>query len=234
MVVKAFSTMVVRASDISVRSSTFSSARVISAISRSSCCSRFRVQAVPPLPAERLVACAYLRIHRNSSWDYVRHKLCALRTTRRAWVRRPGRVHPVRCRNAAIGRPGEHRNFSSAFFGALLLALAIWVKPIVAPGAAVLLGGAGIAALYCGNGRGSWAWTGFIPVFLMALHNWIYGHVFVLFWSNADHSAVLVMPPSAYAALHASRLDLMANFWDASSGKSRWLTGPAESLATIP
>jgi hypothetical protein len=28
-------------------------------------------------------------------------------------------------------------NFTSAFFGALLLALAIFVKPIVAPGAAV-------------------------------------------------------------------------------------------------
>src|SRR5262245_5392040 len=42
-----------------------------------------------------------------------------------------------------IGQPGERRNFVSAFFGALLLALAIWMKPIVAPAAAVLLGGAG-------------------------------------------------------------------------------------------
>ncbi len=37
----------------------------------------------------------------------------------------------------------------------------------------------------------------------MPLHNWIYGHVLVLFSANADNSIVLVMPPSAYVfALH--------------------------------
>ena len=49
---------------------------------------------------------------------------------------------------------GPNEKFCAAFFGALLLALGIFMKPIVAPAAAVLLGGAGLAALYPGNGRG--------------------------------------------------------------------------------
>src|SRR4249920_46755 len=137
-----------------------------------------------------------------------------------------------------IGRPGEHRNFSSAFFGALLLALAIWMKPIVAPAAAVLLGGAGVAALYL------WQWPrlmglsiGIMPVFLMTLHNWVFGHVFVLFSANVQHSDVLVMPPSAYAA--AAREILSLDVHGAFLGRlvrqiANWLSGPAESFATIP
>jgi hypothetical protein len=137
-----------------------------------------------------------------------------------------------------IGRPGEHRNFFSAFFGALLLALAIWMKPIVAPAAAVLLGGAGVAALYL------WQWPrfiglsiGIVPVFLMTLHNWVFGHVFVLFSANAQHSDVLVMPPSAYAG--AAREILSLDVHGAFLGRlvrqiANWLSGPAESFATIP
>ena len=75
------------------------------------------------------------------------------------------------------------------------------MKPIVAPAAAVLLGGAGVAALYWRQwARLAGLCVGFLPVFSMALHNWVYGHVFVLFSANAEHSALLVMPPSAYAA----------------------------------
>jgi hypothetical protein len=131
-----------------------------------------------------------------------------------------------------------YRNIHRAFFGALLLALGIFMKPIVAPAAAVLLGGAGVAALYWRQ------WTrlagmcvGFIPVFSMATHNWVYGHVFVLFSSNAQDANLLVMPPSAYAAAahelatldlhgeHLRRLFLQI---------AQWLGGPAESYVTIP
>src|SRR5262249_50821893 len=74
-----------------------------------------------------------------------------------------------------------------AFFGALLLALGIFMKPIVAPCAAVLLGGAGLAALYMRQwARLAAMCAGFLPVFSMALHNWVYGHVFVLFSTNAE------------------------------------------------
>ena len=130
------------------------------------------------------------------------------------------------------------RNVCRAFFGALLLALGIFMKPIVAPAAAVLLGGAGIAALYLRQwARLAGLCVGFLPVFSMALHNWVYGHVFVLFSANAEHAAVLVMPPSAYVAAahelatlalngeHLRRLFLQI---------AQWLSGPAESYATIP
>jgi hypothetical protein len=121
--------------------------------------------------------------------------------------------------------------FTSGFLGALLLALAIFMKPIIAPAAAILLGGAGVAALYC------WQWTriaglciGFLPVFSMALHNWVYGHVFVLFSTNSDHPAVLVMPPSAYlAAVHELlQLDFGGQHvtrW--AMNIVSWLTGPS-------
>jgi hypothetical protein len=69
----------------------------------------------------------------------------------------------------------------------------------------------------------------------MALHNWVYGHVFVLFSSNAQDANLLVMPPSAYLA--AARDMLGGDV----SGAGRvlvqlanWLSGPAESYWTIP
>ena len=110
------------------------------------------------------------------------------------------------------------------------------MKPIVAPAAAVLLAGAGLAALY----QRQWArlagmCIGFLPVFSMALHNWVFGHVFVLFSANAGDSNLLVMPPSAYGAAVRDLLSL--DF----SGVARvltqiadWLSGPAESYWTIP
>jgi hypothetical protein len=130
------------------------------------------------------------------------------------------------------------QKFWRAFFGALLLALGIFMKPIVAPAATVLLGGAGIAALYWRQwARLAGLCIGFIPVFSMALHNWVYGHVFVLFSNNSEHAAVLVMPPSAYVAAAHELVTLQLN------GEhlrrlvfqlGQWLSGPAESYATIP
>jgi hypothetical protein len=124
----------------------------------------------------------------------------------------------------------------AAFCAALLFALAIFMKPIVAPAAAVLLGAAGLAALY----RRHWArlaatCIGFLPVFSMALHNWVYGHVFVLFSSNTAHEAIFVMPPSAY--VEALRQLLHFDFGGlARIGKqiADWLSGSAEFYATIP
>lgn len=96
-------------------------------------------------------------------------------------------------------RTGPRAAFAAGFVGALLLALAIFMRPVVTPAAAVVLGGAGLAAL----GRRQWTrlaglCIGFLPVFSMALHNWTFGHVFVPLSSNAADSNLLVMPPSAY------------------------------------
>ena len=133
---------------------------------------------------------------------------------------------------------GPSARFAPAFFGALLLALGIGMKPIVAPAAAVLLGGAGLAALY----RREWPrlaglCIGFLPVFSMALHNWVFGHVFVLFGANADLPEVLVMPPSAWAAAARELAGLQfggAQILRAIMQLAHWLSGPAESYAAIP
>ena len=131
---------------------------------------------------------------------------------------------------------GPSGKFLPAFFGALLLALGIFMKPVVAPAAAVLLGGAGFAAIFYRQWpRLAALCIGFLPVFSMALHNWVFGGVFVLFSTNARNADLLVMPPAAYVA--AARELMHFDF----SGLARvllqianWLSGPAESYATIP
>jgi hypothetical protein len=128
-------------------------------------------------------------------------------------------------------------HFTAGFLGALLLALGIFMKPIVAPGAAVLLTGAGVAALY----HGQWARVaglciGVLPAFSMTLHNWLYGHVFVLFSTNSDHPDVLVMPPSSYiAALHElTQLNFGGDHLTRlATNMVAWLTGPS-ALAWHP
>jgi hypothetical protein len=118
----------------------------------------------------------------------------------------------------------------------LLLALAIFTKPIVAPATAVLRGGAGVAALYCRE----WArlggyFIGFLPVFSMALRNWVFGRVFVLFSSNSQDANVLVMPPSAYVMAVRELLSLdFSGIARVLTQIANWLSGPAESYWTIP
>jgi hypothetical protein len=139
-----------------------------------------------------------------------------------------------------VGAPaaGAQDRFTPAFFAALLLALAIGMKPIVAPAAAVLLGGAGLAALYSRQWRRlAGLCIGFLPVFSMALHNWVYGRVFVLFSANAQDSQLLVMPPSAYAAAARELAALHvggAHLARAVTQWAHWLSGPAQSYASIP
>jgi hypothetical protein len=78
---------------------------------------------------------------------------------------------------------------------------------------------------------------GFLPVFGMALHNWYFGHVFVLFSSNATIAEALPMAPSDYvAAFH----ELMDNDFFGEHVRrgllqwARWLSGPSESFLMIP
>jgi hypothetical protein len=134
--------------------------------------------------------------------------------------------------------PSAGGKFTPAFFGALLLALGVTMKPIVAPAAAVFLGGAGLHALYLRQWRRvAGLCFGFLPVFLMALHNWVYGRVFVLFSTNAGASDLLVMPPSAYLALLREVLTLDFTGPNVKNGIFQvvnWLSGPAESAWTIP
>jgi hypothetical protein len=139
-----------------------------------------------------------------------------------------------------IGAPtaGPNGKFTPAFFGALLLALGICMKPIIAPATVALLGGAGFYALFLRQWpRLAGLCIGFLPVFSMALHNWYFGHVFVLFSANADHPQVLLMTPSTYLA--AARELVTLNFNGeyvvrAVTQIANWLSGPLESYATAP
>ena len=139
-----------------------------------------------------------------------------------------------------VGSPGRGAQdcFARAFFGALLFALAIFMKPIVAPAAAVMLGGAGLTALYLRRWRPlAGLCIGFLPVFSMALHNWVFGHAFVLLSANAAHPDVLVMPPSAWLAAFSELLTLHwagPHLLHALMQIPDWLSGPAESFATVP
>ncbi len=139
-----------------------------------------------------------------------------------------------------VGRtpPGPDARFAPAFVAGLLFALALFVRPNLSPGAAVLLGGAGLAALWQGEFRRlAGLCLGFAPVLSMALHNWYFGGAFVLFSANATIPEVMPVPPSAYVAA----LNELWR-WDFSGGAlaraglqiARWLTGPTESFVMIP
>ena len=128
--------------------------------------------------------------------------------------------------------------FTTAFFAALLFALAICMKPIIAPATAVMLGGAGLAALDMRQWRRlTGLCIGFLPVFSMALHNWVFGHVFVLFSSNAGDSQLLTMPPSAYVAAVRDLATMHFGAPDVARIVGQivdLLRGPAQVYAAIP
>ena len=139
-----------------------------------------------------------------------------------------------------VGREarGPDGRFGPALAAGLLFALALWVRPNLAPGAAVLLGGAGLAALWQGQIlRVAGLCIGFLPVFGMALHNGYFGGVFVLFSSNATIVEAVPMPPSAYIAAAGELLRLDFAGEHVRRGllqMARWLAGPSESFAMIP
>jgi hypothetical protein len=133
---------------------------------------------------------------------------------------------------------GPQTRFLGAIGAGLLLACAIFMKPIVAPAVGVLLAGAGIAAL----SQGKWSRLaglcfGFAPVLLMPLHNWYFGGRLVLFSSNANLPSLLVMPPRAWGA---ALCELLHGQWTAPHLRQAaaqilgWLSGPSHIAALAP
>ena len=145
-----------------------------------------------------------------------------------------------------VGRkePSPDRSFGKGFCGALLLALAVLLRPNLAPITGMLLGGSGIAALYQRNVRHlAGMCIGFLPVSLAAIHNWYYGGVFVPFSSNAylafadlSTAPIRISPLGyLYALQDLLRFDFSgAYFTLAFSQIANWLTGPPELSALIP
>ena len=147
---------------------------------------------VRPLPAADAGRSPAVRVHRHPARRPVRHDISSNTRNGPAAalpIRRPIFFSSPASAAYRLGRPDRTKNSLPAFFAALLFALAIFMKPIVAPAAAVLLGGAGLAALTQRQWpRLAGLCIGVLPVFSMALHNWVFGHVFVLFSANADDS----------------------------------------------
>src|SRR5262245_56681092 len=139
-----------------------------------------------------------------------------------------------------LGRRGEgpRDRFARAFGAGLLFALALFVRPNIAPAAGILLAGAGLAALMQGESRRvAGLVVGFAAVLGMALHNWVYGGALVLFTTTAELPRLLLMPPSAYLAAFAELAHL--NFAGEHEARAMrqitgWLAGPSESIAMAP
>ncbi len=137
-----------------------------------------------------------------------------------------------------VGPTTPDRRFAPAFFAGLLFALALWLRPNLAPAAGILLGGAGLAALWQAQAwRVAGLCLGFLPVFGMALHNWYFGGVFVLFSANATIAEALPMAPSAWLAAFGELLRLDFTGDHVRRGLlqlARWLAGPSEAFVMIP
>jgi hypothetical protein len=89
-----------------------------------------------------------------------------------------------------VGRTvaGPRNRFAGAAWAGLLFALALFMRPNLAPAAGILLAGAGLVALWQRHYRRvAGLCIGFLPVLGMALHNWVYGGALVLFTATAAH-----------------------------------------------
>jgi hypothetical protein len=125
-----------------------------------------------------------------------------------------------------------------AFWGALMMALAVIVRPNLVPGAAVLLAGVGLAALWQTQGRRLAALcAGFAPVLLLPWHNWYFGGRFVPIGDNATAANIWMVPPAVWwqAASDILRLDLASeSLARAASHAALFLSGPSGSWLMIP
>jgi hypothetical protein len=137
-----------------------------------------------------------------------------------------------------VGRreTGPRDRFGAALGAGFLFALALFVRPNLAPAAGILLAGGGLAALWQGQFRRVLGLSlGFLPVLGMALHNWIYGGVLVLFTTTT--TVTMSMPPSAYLAALGELLHFDwtgEHVLQALGQIAAWLAGPSESVVMAP
>jgi hypothetical protein len=138
-----------------------------------------------------------------------------------------------------VGRPhGPDDRFAPAWGAGLLMALAIIIRPNIAPLTGILVMAAALASLWQRQFiRVAGLGLGFVASLVMALHNWVYGGVFVLISTSGAHPLGLLMPPSAWLSAFGELL----RFDFAGEHVARavrqiggWLTGPSESLLAVP
>jgi hypothetical protein len=135
-------------------------------------------------------------------------------------------------------REGPGRHFWPAVGAAVLLALAVFLRPNLAPYVGVIGLGAGLAALMQRQWkRAAGLAAGVAPAAFMPWHNWYFGGEFVLFSKNSAHAQIFLMPPSSWLKAAGEILTLD---WGGAHVKSgvvqlaNWLSGPSESYLTIP
>lgn len=125
-----------------------------------------------------------------------------------------------------------------AFFGALLIACAVVVRPNLVLGAAVLLTGVGLAALWHRHlARLAAMCIGFVPVLFPLWHNWHFGGVIVLFSDILTNANIYVVPPVTYlnALGEIARLDLAGeNLGKIARQLALFLSGPSGLPAMVP
>ena len=125
-----------------------------------------------------------------------------------------------------------------AFWGALLLTIAVIFRPNLVPAAGVLLGGVGLAALWRRQfGRIAALCLGFSAILLTLWHNWHFGGVFVPLSANVAAPNVLMMTPAGYLAAlgELARFDFAGpNLARAGARSIALLSGPAGLWFTIP
>ena len=123
----------------SAPSSTSCSARAVSATYPPSSAAIRGLQNIPLFPARALVAHANFPFYRGAAGRAARHEFRATLEMGVARICRSRGLYSVHRRiGASMAGPG--RRFIPAFIGALLLATGVFMKPIIAPAAAVLIG----------------------------------------------------------------------------------------------
>ncbi len=125
-----------------------------------------------------------------------------------------------------------------AFWGALLLTVAVIFRPNLAPAVGVLLAGVGLAALWQRRfARVAALCLGFSAILLTLWHNWYFGGVFVPLSANAAAPNVLKLTPAGYLAAlgELARFDFAGgNLAEAARQVLDLLSGPAGLRFTIP
>jgi hypothetical protein len=99
------------------------------------------------------------------------------------------------------GKPGAgfDPRAAPAFWGALLMAVAVMIRPNLAPAVGVSLGGCGLAALYLRQpARLAALCLGFSAILLTLWHNWYFGGAWVPISANMQAPNVFNMSPLDY------------------------------------
>jgi hypothetical protein len=139
---------------------------------------------------------------------------------------------------AGLTGAGAGRRFAPAFGAAFLLALAIFLRPNLAPYVGVIGLGAGVAALLQHQWmRATGLATGIAPAAFMPWHNWFFGGEFVLFSKNSEHAQIFLMPPSSWMKAVGEIVTLDWGGAHIRAGivqLANWLSGPSESYLAIP